>query len=325
MKQIIRHICILLFIILSASVNQGCGSIPTPTNSESDKNKSLFYESANTQGIDSEETDAYFRTVMEDNIFEDGAMELTGLIIDDIDKNGQNDMLVMVLDAAEKPFYGSGCLWIYMNNDKPYRFDKEYYSYYGLSFDAFGADIDNDENIEIVSGTQGCGCGAVGDSYKAIFKYKNNGSGGYIEEMELPSDLDEYYDSGLNIIVSQHPEKDCYSAYCPYTDEAIAFQSSNELEPPYSTHIVGGNVRGFFNLKCVEYEGRNALQASEYLNGENGIAHCVAVAQFLIVWDDNGMPNIAKWWIEVKDNPSDENSDAGMVYTDTSATAQLYG
>lgn len=35
-------------------------------------------------------------------------MALTGLVIDDIDNNGQADMLVMVQDGEVAPSYGSG-------------------------------------------------------------------------------------------------------------------------------------------------------------------------------------------------------------------------
>lgn len=285
-----------------------------------DVNKKLFYEKADSQGVDRESAQKYFQTLLDDDIFQDGAMELTGLIIEDIDENGQRDMLVMVLDSEQKPFYGSGCLWIYMNEDEPYCFAEEDCSYYGW-FDAFHADIDNDKNVEIVFSAQGTGCGAVGDSYKAIFKYKDH----KVERMELPSDFNEDYDRGLSVIVTQKPEENSYSAYCPYFDEIISFQALNSIDSPYSTHIVGGNVRGFFDLQCVEYEGQNALQASEYLNGEGGIVHCVATAQFLIVWDENGKASVAKWWIVMDENIVDNSNDSRIAYTDETATAKLCG
>lgn len=285
-----------------------------------DVNKELFYKKADKQGIDRVSAEEYFQTLLDDDVFQNGAMELTGLVIEDIDGNGQSDMLVMVLDSEKKPFYGSGCLWIYMNEDKPYCFAEDDCSYYGW-FNAFHADIDNDENVEIIFSAQGTGCGAVGDSYKAVFKYKNHS----IEKMELPSDFDEDYDRGLNVIVTQKPEENSYSAYCPYFDEVISFQALNSMDFPYSTQIVGGNVRGFFDLQCVEYEGKNALQASEYLNGEGGIVHCVATAQFLIVWDENGEANVAKWWIVMDENIADDSNDNKIAYTDEEATAKLYG
>ena len=283
-------------------------------------NRELFYKKADKQGIGHESAETYFQTLLDDDVFQGGAMELTGLIIDDMDGNGQNDMLVTVLDSEQKTFYGSGCLWIYMNEDKPYCFAEEDCSYYGW-FNAFHADIDNDENVEIVFSAQGSGCGAVGDSYKAIFKYKDHN----IVRMELPSDLNEDYDRGLNVIVSQKPEENSYGAYCPYFDEIISFQALNSFDPTDTTQIVGHNVRGFFDLQCVEYEGQNALQVSEYLNGEGGTVHCVATAQFLIVWDENGEANVAKWWIIMNENIVDNSHDSRIVYTDEAATAKLCG
>lgn len=287
---------------------------------QADVNRNLFYEKAKSQNIDHASADAYFQTLIDDDIFQDDSMALTGLIIEDMDGNGQADMLITVADAEEIQWYGSGCLWIYMNDDAPYCFAEEDCSYHGY-FDAFSADIDNDENTEIVFSAQGSGCGAVGDSYKAIFKYKDH----HIERMELPSTLNSDYDCGITVAVSQTSDENSYYAYCPYFDEMISFNALNSMEPPNSTHTVGGNVRGFFDLKCVEYEGKNALQASEYLNGEGGIVHCVATAQFLIVWDENGEPSVAKWWILMDGDSSNDGSSGKIAYADEALTAMLRG
>lgn len=257
------------------------------------ENVDRFYEEAKEQGIAWEEAAKYVQMLTEDDIFQGGAMAFTGLRMDDIDGNGQTDMLVMVLDAQEMPFYGSGALWIYMNEDEPYCFAEEYCSYYGW-FDVFWDDIDNDENVEIVFSAEGFGCGAVGDSYKAVFKYKNH----TMERMELPSDLEIDHDCGLVVDVIQEPEADSYSAYCPYLDELIPFGRENECPPPETAEAVGGNARGFYDLSMVEYEGKNVLQASEYLYGEGGVADCAAIAQFLITWEEDGTPVVLKWWIE---------------------------
>ena len=83
-------------------------------------------------------------------------MALTGLRLDDIDGNGQMDMLVMVLDAKEEPFYGSGALWLYMNEDEPYCFrDEEYPFHFG--FYLIPGDFDNDGNTEIAFESPGSG------------------------------------------------------------------------------------------------------------------------------------------------------------------------
>lgn len=277
------------------------------------KNVKKFFEETEEQGIDQQEAEEYLQTLMDDNIFQDGAMALTGIQIDDIDGNGQADMLVMVLDAQETPAYGSGSLWFYMNEDEPYCFSEEDCSYNGW-FEAFWADIDNDENVEIVFSAQGTGCGAVGDSYKAVFKYKDHG----IERMQLPSDFEEDYDCGIWVDVIQEPQKDSYSAYCPYFDERISFQAENveRWDLPEAAQDVGSNARGYFNLRVAEYQGKKALQVSEYLYGEGGVAHYVATAQFLIAWKADGTPEVVKWWIEEDSNTYANSRESRIGYLD---------
>lgn len=277
------------------------------------KNVKKFFEETEEQGIDQQEAEEYLQTLMDDNIFQDGAMALTGIQIDDIDGNGQADMLVMVLDAQETPAYGSGSLWFYMNEDEPYCFSEEDCSYNGW-FEAFWADIDNDENVEIVFSAQGTGCGAVGDSYKAVFKYKDHS----IERMQLPSDFEEDYDCGIWVDVIQEPQKDSYSAYCPCFDERISFQAENVegWDLPEAAQDVGSNARGYFNLRVAEYQGKKALQASEYLYGEGGVAHYVATAQFLIAWKADGTPEVVKWWIEEDSNTYANSRESRIGYSD---------
>lgn len=259
------------------------------------KNEAMFFEEAKKQKTGIKPAEELYGRLLEDQVFQNGFMALTGLRIGDIDGNGQIDMLVMVLDAIEKPFYGSGGLWFYMNGDEPYCFEEDYCSFYGW-FDVFWEDIDNDENMEIVFSAQGTGCGAVGDTYKAVFKYKDHA----MERMALPSDFEEDYDCGLRVDLIQEAEPDSYSAYCPYFDEQIFFHRENldGYPPPDTAQITGGNARGFHNLCVAEYEGKKALQASEYLYGEGGIVHNVAIAQFLITWEKDGTPKVVKWWIK---------------------------
>jgi len=262
------------------------------------ENEALFLEKAKEQKVETGLAEELYERLLQDRIFQDGSRALTGLLIDDMDGNGQTDMLVMVLDAETLPFYGSGGLWFYMNGDEPYCFEEEACSFYGW-FSAFWADVDNDGNIEIVFSAEGTGCGAVGDSYKAVFKYKDHA----IERMALPSDLEEDYDCGLRVELVQEPEKDLYSAYCPYFDELIVFCGENTegREPPDSPQVTGGNARGFYDLCMAEYEGKKVLQASEYLYGEGGTVHNVATAQFFITWEKDGTPKVIKWWVEEQD------------------------
>lgn len=257
------------------------------------ENRERFFEETQRQGMGTEQAEELFGRLLEAEIFQNGAMALTGLRLDDIDGNGQTDMLVMVQDAEQIVFYGSGGLWFFMNEDTPCCFAEEDCSYYGI-FDAFWADVDNDENTEIVFSAEGFGCGAVGDSYKAVFKYKNHA----IERMELPSDFDEDYDFGLTVDVIREPAADSYSAYCPYLDEILPFHRENGCPPPETAEVIGSNVRGFYDLAAAKYRGKNVLQASEYLCGEGGTADCAAIAKFLITWEEDGTPKIIRWWLE---------------------------
>lgn len=277
------------------------------------ENEDIFWEEVDRWKIDRQDGEKCLQILLDDDVFQSGEKKLTGLRIDDIDGNGQPDMLAMVLDAEETPFYGSGGLWFYMNEDEPYCFEEEDCSFYGF-FYAFWADVDNDENIEIVFSAQGTGCGAVGDSYKAVFKYKDYA----IERMALPSDLEEDYDQGLYVELIQEPEPDSYSAYCPYFDEQIYIRSENieGWEPPSEARTTGGNVRGFYNLCLAEYEGKKVLQASEYLHGEGGTVHWVADAKFLLTWEEDGTPKAIKWWIEESENYWVNAHESRICYAD---------
>lgn len=279
--------------------------VPEPTevpeqDGTNKKNKEQFYEAAGRAGVEEEEAENYFKTLLKDNVFQSGKMEFAGLFIEDIDENGQMDMIVRVKDSeVEYLDYGMGCIYFYMNKDAPYCFYDEGLPYFGDGYISYG-DIDNDENVEIIIEMQGMGVGAVGDWYPIILKYKNNGG---FERMELPTDLAPDYFAGIEIIINQEPQENTYSAYCPYFDETLLFQAPNidnseYFKLPAVSTEVGGNSRGFFGLQCIEYEGENALQASEYLYGEGGIVHYIGFAEFIIVWDEDGNSHVVQWWIE---------------------------
>lgn len=249
---------------------------------QGNESETYFYEKAEEQEIEWEEAEKYWERLLADNIFQDGTMELTGLVIEDMDGNGQKDLLVMILEreVKELPYvsYGSGCVWIYMNGDEPYCFAEEDACYFGV-FESFAKDIDNDGNVEIVLSMMGYGV-STPDFYKVIFKYKSHN----IEQMELPSDFAaDDFERGIHISVYQEPEKNRYSAYCGYLKEKIYFDAENASEAEAEAVCVGGNARGFYDLRPVKYNGKNALQASEYLYGEGGTMHGVAAAQFIIL------------------------------------------
>lgn len=255
------------------------------------ENEERFHELADQMELNQDEEMAYHQILYQDNVFQEGIMKLVGYVVDDIDRNGQGDMIVLLQDTTGiewNGIYGAGCIYFYMNEDEPYCFQDEDFPF-GYSLYLSSEDLDNDGNMEIVFESCGTGYGGVGDWYCRILKYKDH----TMTEMKLPSD---YADgTEIDVKVTQELQRDTYSAYCPYLDEMIIFQAANAFEP-YGGG--GANCRGFYDLECIEYKGGPALEASEYLYGEGGIAHAVGIAKFIIVWDEDGNSRIDKWWVE---------------------------
>ena len=256
-------------------------------------NEERFYEVAEYFEVDQAEAAEYYQKLCKDNVFQNHTALLTVMDIEDLDQNGQPDLVVMVQEA-EYNYYGEGCIYFYMNEDEPYCFRDEAYPFFWRLYLVSG-DFDFDGYTEIAFESQGTGVNAAGDWHTRILKYRNH----TMEPMYFPFDDEKYGDDmpGIHIVITQEAQVNTYSAYCAYMDETIVFEAENAIEPD-GRHECGGNSRGYFDLWKGEYEGKDALEVSEYLYGEGGIVHGVGLAKFLIVWDQNGEGRIVKWWIE---------------------------
>lgn len=257
------------------------------------QNEERFYEGTEILGLDHAEAEVYYQKLCEDNVFQDQTVPLVAFNIEDIDQNGQPDMVVMIRDY-EYSDYGEGCMYFYMNEDEAYCFRDEGFPFF-WGFNTISGDFDCDGYMEIAFESLGMGVGAVGDWHTRILKYKNH----TMEPMDFPSDAEEYEDNmpGVHIVITQEAQANTYSAYCAYLDETIVFESENCFEPD-GRYECGRNARGYFDLRNAEYEGKDALEVSEYLYGEGGVVHGVGAAKFLIIWDSDGEGRIVKWWIE---------------------------
>ena len=263
-------------------------------------NTEKFYQTAEEEcGLSREEADRWFDIVTEDDIFDGDAGEITGLLFDDIDGNGQTDMIIMVQETEMKYLYGTGAMYFYMNDDEPYCFADEDVPYFGWNI--CYADLNEDGNVEVAVALWGTGNGGSGDWHKVMFSY----TGSTMERFEFPYDRGEDYEIGLMVDVIMEPEPNTYTAYCPYLDESITYWALNgwtgDTQKAYLAEApigVGGNLRGYYDLQVVTWKGRDALQVSEYLYGEGGNVHGVGVAHFILVWDKQGNGSVADWWIE---------------------------
>ena len=269
-----------------------------------------FYKAIEREELSEEEREAFCERLLEDNILRDGEFRMTACEISDLDQNGQKDMIVMAVESEDLLIDAPGCIYIYYNDDPPYCFNdmddhNRKISSYSLGFwdECQAGDIDNDGNLELIISIYDGGNGGAGGREHIILRRKE----GTFEEvdlsesMDLSEDINEKYRWGLRVSVEIGDRENLYKAYCPYLDDTIEFSSENAFpfESQYAEqHGGGGNCRGFYNYRCVEYKGKNALQCMEYLYGEGGIAHAVGIAMFTIVWDEEGKCDIAEWWIE---------------------------
>ncbi|MDE6203727.1 MAG: VCBS repeat-containing protein [Lachnospiraceae bacterium] len=260
------------------------------------ENREKFYKIGRNNRIPDSELEEYFCRLWMDNVFGDGEFQLVSYEAADVDQNGQKDLIVMVAD--EFGLTGNGCIYVYFNDGAPYCFRGEVT--YGIGFydECQAGDIDNDGNLELIIAIYNGGCGGAGGSEHIILKYKNN----TFEEMDLSADMGEKYYWGLDVGTYFGDKENTYQAYCPYFDETIEFTADNAYYRPFESRYAntgaGGNCRGFFGYRCVEYEGKNALQCYEYLYGEGGIAHSLGNACFLITWDGEGNSRAVRWWID---------------------------
>lgn len=271
------------------------GEVSRETEDYAVRNKERFYECAEMLEMDRAEAESRYQRLCGDNVFKDHTAVLVGADIEDLDQNGQPDMVVMVQEG-EYYYYGEGCIYFYMNEDEAYCFRDEDYPFF-FGFNLVPGDFDGDGNTEIAFESLGTGCGGAGDWHPRILKYKDY----TMMPMDFPYEADDDSNNsdwrGVSISVAQEEQADTYSAYCAYLDDTIVFEADNMWEPE-GRRECGGNSRGYFNLWRGEYEGKDALEVSEVLYGEGGMAHVLGLAKFLIVWDENGEGKIVKWWVE---------------------------
>lgn len=271
-----------------------------------------FLEKGQKRGIAVAELKSFYRRLLADDLWngvvwrwegasEDSHRQINDWVIDDLDGNGQADMIVM---AGEGRVFVPGEILLYLNGEPAYILKDEpaYYEdnfCFGSSFweEPFMDDLDNDGNLELLFAVGNGGNGGPGGRDTCLFRRVGDkwtecqrelpDDGGWSDEPELHVDV-------VCIGVNR------YEAYCPYLDESIEFdgQNSREIGEDEYGRSGGSNVRGFFGFERVTYKGKNALKCREYLSGEGGNAHGVGEAVFLLAWDADGVCRVADWQVE---------------------------
>lgn len=136
----------------------------------------------------------------------------------------------------------------------------------------------------------------IGDEQRILY-------GDMLLSMVAVNDLpEEDNDTGIQITVTAKKEKNQYIANCPYLNKQVLFQrntdSGNDEIPAREGEEVGGNVRGFVNMKVTEENGEKVLTLLEYLHGENSINDGIADAVFTIRFDEKDEAYIADFSID---------------------------
>ena len=260
------------------------------------QSREVFFHDAEYEGLSEEETDILYQRLLDSRVMEYEEMRVTNIAAGDYDGNGGTDMVVCLYSLAEgADDYRDGCLYLFMNEDEPCRIYEKSCCYgYGFITTDFGADIDGDGKTEVIILVQGTGNGGPGDSCKFVIKYENPG----IQKMELPDNLTD--DCGIGVNVEGNPKKGVYTAYCTELDEEIEFSADRAVDD-----MIGGNCRGYCDLKMGKYQGEEVLLGYEYLY-VGGIAEYVGDAVFVISWDEPGNSYIRDWYIIGDDSSAQE-------------------
>lgn len=255
-------------------------------------------------GMSAQESEAWLDRLQKDihGLTED--YRVGGIDAEDLDSNGTQDLMVLlqsVFNTGMTDQNPAAYLCVYMNDSPVYTI-----KYNGV-ITAFGfmqapiyGDIDNDGCPEIVYDVLTGGNGGAGSSVKGVLKYRDD----TLTKMELPGDGSDDFiknnDVGYMVKVLLGSEENEYKAVCESLGKTVTFNAPNAVDENGNkllTRItenkeVGANDRGYARFSVISRNGRNYLQANEYLFGEGGVSQGIGWANFLLDWDKDGNPSV---------------------------------
>lgn len=268
-----------------------------------------FYNMGMRDGRSKEMIQECYDFLQQENVFENDKYVINDYYIMYIDDNMEYDYVVSArpnewsLEYFADDYEDNGKLMVFMNGKQVYELREDYFCYDHSFETIFRADIDGDNHVELVLEVFNGGNGGPGGFDMLVLKYKD----GIFEPMRILSDSENYgYNADLDITVYAGQEADEHVVYCHYLDESIVITGQRATEAELGKtlepgEVCGGNSRGFFAPDLSEYEGQSALLVEEYLVGETGMVSGIGMAHFLLVWNEEGVCEVADWWIETRE------------------------
>lgn len=262
--------------------------------------------------ISEEELQVLYQDIKDSKILKGENRQLTGVVLNDYDQNGQTDMIVSVVYDEKGGDYTGGCICIFMNSKRHYYLHDQFWCYKsGDIFGDFGADIDHDGNTEVVF----CVGGAENECVKFVVKLMHN----EIERMKLPDDIQIKrghgyvikHDYGQDIWVENGLEREVYRVYYSHhCDEEVALKIEGQEVPEelITSNYYGYSINGYYKLALTEYQGEELLAGYEYIYLGDTI---VGSAVFVLDWDENGEAYVKGWYVE--DNKGKKYEPLGKI------------
>jgi|GEM_PF-4107798 len=275
---------------------------------EKDTFKTSWANKTQHTGMSINEMNACYAKLLKDVPHTEECYEIWGIAYEDMDLNGTKDLILQLKLASGSitpDSYPGAYLCIYMNDDPVYLQAYDSSLYLGFS-QVLHADADHDGYQEIIYSIFTGGNGGAGSTEKAMLKYKNH----TLEQMQFPGEVSEQFsdgrDVGYEVKVLFGNEENEYKAVCDSLYKTILFQAENAVDEngkrmtPYlrEDEQAGANCRGYAVFSIINRNGREYLQAKEYLHGEGGTSHCVGWATFLMDWDSDGNPFVFEFGVE---------------------------
>lgn len=292
------------------------GQLSDAEGASPDQIKTSFYRTlsenyAECFQMSESEVREWYERFLADGVKIDDQTRLNGFFYGDLDGDREADVFFTTEQhdpvwCAEVYGYLGGRQCYYLRCDE---------TLYGI--EASSGDINRDGRLEIAYIMNTGGCGGSGSWWKGLLQYQD----GKLVELPVPG-ADAYALSGeagytVNIYMTEEPQlyraqmeeaddtagKTCFFKTDDSIEDTLVYFSPDSYKegehvPEFTMdQVIGASNRGFDRFEIISRDGRDYLQATQYLcagSPVNGIGSAV----FLFDWDDAGNPYVQDFSVD---------------------------